>query len=85
MYLGYLSFHFHDYFQSRCQRLFSTTLIVLIPLTHSGGGLPPIFFGRDAVKNVLKMKKYQKYQKISYYTETISALKLSSGVSSKNI
>jgi hypothetical protein len=51
------------------------------PLTHQGGLLaPPPLFRRPVAKKVMKLKKFGK---ISYSTEIILGLKLSSGVSYK--
>jgi hypothetical protein len=50
------------------------------PLTHWGGPIGPPLFKRPVAQKVIKLKKFGK---ISYSTQIILALKLSSGVSSK--
>jgi hypothetical protein len=52
------------------------------PLTHWGGPIGPPLFQRPVAQKVMKIKKFAK---ISYSTEIVLALKLSSGVSSKKV
>jgi hypothetical protein len=65
-------------------RMFSTFQQIqdklLNPLTHLGGPIGPPLFKRPVAQKVIKLKKFRK---ISYSTEIILALKLSTGVSSK--
>jgi hypothetical protein len=52
------------------------------PLTHWGGPIAPPLFQRPVAQKVVKLNKFGK---ISYSTEIVLALKLSSGVSSKKV
>ncbi len=52
------------------------------PLTHWGGPIGPPLFQRPVAQKVMTLKKFVK---ISYSTEIILALNLSSGVSSKKV